>query len=351
MKEPDTYKMIEEFCCRMTGTLKEWYHNLGTVRQNQFHELGRTSAVLGALHEEFIGDGSIIDKKLRQEFFEMKCCSVKIADLEKHNQRMSKRCYYLNGLNDPSLKNIYIASLPVEIQPELNRMAIAIQKDFTSLTLGQIHQMTLEAIDKLYRQHKFFADIMNQKKFDKACKKSYLEIKCKKSCSENCSRNCSKKKKEKKNLEERKKRKPFKFFKKKKIRGRRNDQRCFICNKKGHLSKNCPQQKDKAIRLISTLNLSDSKEVESIYSEQSSVEEETAFALAVSSEESSDSETEKFPVFFTQEVLPVNLSTSQPCVDVQLLPSKYDKAIKVIAYLDTGAQKSMMDPDIVPKES
>jgi len=32
MKELDTYKVIEEFCCRMTGTLKEWYHNLGTVR-------------------------------------------------------------------------------------------------------------------------------------------------------------------------------------------------------------------------------------------------------------------------------------------------------------------------------
>ena len=104
MKEPDTYKVIEEFCCRMTGTLKEWYHNLGTVRQNQFHELGSTSVVLGALHEEFIGDDSIIDKKLRQEFFKMKCCSVKIADLEKHYQRMSKRFYHLNGLNDPSRK-------------------------------------------------------------------------------------------------------------------------------------------------------------------------------------------------------------------------------------------------------
>jgi len=300
MREPDTYKVIEEFCCRMTRTLKEWYHNLGTVRQNQFHELGRASAVLGALHEEFIDDGSIIDKKLRQEFFEMKCCSVKIDDLEKHYQRMSKRFYLLNGLNDPSLKNTYVASLPVEIQPELNRMAIAIQKDFTSLTLGQIHQMTLEAVDKLCRQHKFFADIMNQKsKFDKACKKSYLEIKCKKSCSGNCSRNCSKKKKGRENLEERKKRKSFKSFKKKKIRGRRNDQRCFICNKKGHFSRNCPQQKDKAIRLISTLNLCDSEEVESIYSEQSSTGEETMFALAVSSEESSDSETEKFPVFST----------------------------------------------------
>jgi len=47
MKDADTYKVIEEFCCQMTGTLKEWYHNLGVVRQNQFHELGSTAAVLG----------------------------------------------------------------------------------------------------------------------------------------------------------------------------------------------------------------------------------------------------------------------------------------------------------------
>ncbi|RDX90396.1 hypothetical protein CR513_27751, partial [Mucuna pruriens] len=76
MKDPDSYKIIEEFCCRMTGTLKEWYHNLGVVRQNQLHELGTSAVVLGALHEEFIGDGAIIDRKIKQEYFEMRCCSI-----------------------------------------------------------------------------------------------------------------------------------------------------------------------------------------------------------------------------------------------------------------------------------
>ncbi|KAG4909918.1 hypothetical protein JHK87_056034 [Glycine soja] len=51
MKDVDPYKVIKEFCCRMTGTLKEWYHNLGAVRQNQFHELGSTAAVIGTLHQ------------------------------------------------------------------------------------------------------------------------------------------------------------------------------------------------------------------------------------------------------------------------------------------------------------
>jgi len=41
-------------------------------------------------------------------------------------------------------------------------------------------------------------------------------------------------------------------------------------------------------------------------------------------------------------MLLTNTTTPQPCVDIQLLPSKYNKAIKVIAYLDTGAQKTMM---------
>ncbi|QCD96106.1 hypothetical protein DEO72_LG6g808 [Vigna unguiculata] len=141
---------------KMTGTLKEWYHNLGAVRQDQFHTLGSTAAVLGALHEEFIGDGAITDRKIRQEFFEMKCCSLSMKDLDRHFKRMIQRFYLLNGGNDPSLKNTYVASLLVDLQPELNRMAIAAQKDFSHMTMGQIHQMTNPL---LYLQ--FFQPLIN----------------------------------------------------------------------------------------------------------------------------------------------------------------------------------------------
>jgi len=44
----------------MTGTMKEWYHKLSAVCQNQFHELNTTATVLGALHEEFIGDVALV---------------------------------------------------------------------------------------------------------------------------------------------------------------------------------------------------------------------------------------------------------------------------------------------------
>ncbi|RDX61624.1 hypothetical protein CR513_60128, partial [Mucuna pruriens] len=88
LKDSDPYKVIEEFCCQMTGTLKAWNHNLGAIRQDQLHNLGTTAAVLGVLHEEFIGDGKIIEKKIRQECFEIRWCSIRIKDLNKHFQRM-----------------------------------------------------------------------------------------------------------------------------------------------------------------------------------------------------------------------------------------------------------------------
>ena len=120
------------------------------------HELGSTATVLGTLHQEFIGEGKIIERKMRQEFFEMRCCSLKIKDLDRHFKRMNQRFYLLNGLNDPSLKNTYVASLPEEIQPELNKMVATAQMDFSTMSMGQIHQFTLEVIGKLCRQHQYF---------------------------------------------------------------------------------------------------------------------------------------------------------------------------------------------------
>nr|KYP46764.1 polyprotein [Cajanus cajan] len=225
--DTESYKIIEEFGCRMTGILKEWYANLGPVGQNTFHELGNTSAVLGALHEEFIGDGALTDRKIRQEFFEMKCCSLKMKDLDKHYLRMLKRFYLLNGLNDPSLKSTYVSSLPVEIQPELARMAAAMNKDFTGLTMGRIHQMTQEAVDKLCRQHEYFSNMLKDKgKYAKACRKPFLEIKCKDKDRCHCPKKTFKGKKFKSHYKKKKYKKLYRCFKKKETRGKTLAQRC-----------------------------------------------------------------------------------------------------------------------------
>ncbi|WVY98065.1 hypothetical protein V8G54_030216 [Vigna mungo] len=307
----------------MTGTLKEWYHNLGPVRQDQFHNLGSTAAVLGALHEEFIGDGVVIDRKMRQEFFEMKCCSLNMKDLDRHFKRMLQRFYLLNGANDVSLKNTYVASLPTQLQPELNRMAMAAEKDLSTMTMGQIHQMTKEAVNKLCRQHQYFSDLMNNKgKFGKACKKSYLEIKCKDKCS------CQNKKNKGEKSYKRKE-KNLKFFKKRNFRKRPQGQRCYLCGKKGHFAKSCPNKADKAIKLVTSLKIRD-EEVESLYSEQFSPDEDTVFALRNSSEEEY-SEEETLPIFSTEEINSLNPSPPHPNIEVQILPTKFNKPVKAIA--------------------
>ena len=82
----------------------------------------------------------------------MKCCSLKMLDLECHFKRMLQRFYQLNGYNDPSLKNTYVSSLPEELQEEMYRMITVMQRDVASMTLREIHQTCLAALDKLYSQ-------------------------------------------------------------------------------------------------------------------------------------------------------------------------------------------------------
>ncbi|KAI5409459.1 hypothetical protein KIW84_055047 [Lathyrus oleraceus] len=159
----DSYKIIEEFCYRMTGTMKEWYHNIGTFKQDKLHRLETTSNILGVLHCEFIGDMEMFDRKNRLKFFEMKCCSLKIKDLDKHYHRMAQRYYVLNGYNDPSLKNTYVSPLPQELQPEIHRMLATTQRDIKTMSLGQIHQVTIEALEKLCSFHHQFSEVIEQK--------------------------------------------------------------------------------------------------------------------------------------------------------------------------------------------
>ncbi|CAK8532211.1 unnamed protein product [Lathyrus sativus] len=206
---------------------------------------------------------------------------------------MAQRYYVLNGYNDPSLKNTYISSLPQELQPKIRRMLAITQKNIKTMSLGQIHQVTLEALEKLCRFHHQFSEVIEQKsKFTQACKKPYLEIKCKeKRCS------CPTKKKHKKYIKSHmtfkgKKRKNMKFFRRKHFRGKGENQRCFICGKKAHFSKECPNNTHKAAKLINSLQPLEG-DLKSLYSEQSFADEETIFAFQdSSSNEASFSESE-----------------------------------------------------------
>ncbi|KAI5414113.1 hypothetical protein KIW84_058308 [Lathyrus oleraceus] len=144
----------------MTSTVKEWYHNLGTFKQDELHHLETTANILGVLHREFIGDMEMFDRKNRQEFFEMKCYSLKTKDLDKHYHMMAQRYYVLNGYTDPSLKNTYASSLPQELQPEIHRMLATTQRDIKTMSLGQIHQVTIEELEKLCSFHHQFSETL-----------------------------------------------------------------------------------------------------------------------------------------------------------------------------------------------
>lgn len=109
--------VFREFFSRTIGILREWFVQLGEYRQLQLIQLESSGALLGALHQIFLGDPLQAEKQAKQEYFQMKCYSLKRKDLQEHYEAMSKKFYMLRGINQTPLKQVFIAFLD-EIQPE-----------------------------------------------------------------------------------------------------------------------------------------------------------------------------------------------------------------------------------------
>ena len=101
---------------------------------------------------------------------------------------MSLLCYKLNGFNEPTLKHVLLASLPEELQPNIQRQLTASNLVIDNISLGKIFQLAKTCLDKLCEQKQFFKELLKDKEpFRSGSKKPYLQIKCKQKKDCDCS--------------------------------------------------------------------------------------------------------------------------------------------------------------------
>ncbi|KAH9649377.1 hypothetical protein KPL70_025955 [Citrus sinensis] len=331
-------------------------------RQLQFVDLPEVSSALAVLHDQFLRDHSAVFEAARWDYLNMKCCSLNAKDLDFHYKQMSLLFYKLNGFNEPKLKHVFLASLPEELQPDIQRQLTASNLVLNNISLGKIFQLAKTCLDKLCEQKQFFKELLKDKEpFQSACKKPYLQIKCQKKkdcdCSSKKKRHFRKFKTPEFSSRPRKSRKPYRFFRKKSSSSRdikwRKSSRCFIYKKKGHYAKDCPNKREKSIRLVEHLQATtdyspDKDELEFYFSKQDEPNNETVFALQNSSD---DSDNDQSQVIFHQQLLSLDTTVPIPSIKLQILPSKFQRPVPTISLIDTGAQRSMLNPHILPPES
>ncbi|KAH9717281.1 transposon Tf2-2 polyprotein [Citrus sinensis] len=281
---------------------------LRNYRQLQFVQLPEVSSALAVIHDQFLGDPSAVFEAAQRDYLNMKCCSLNAKDLDFHYKRMSLLFYKLNGFNEPTLKHVFLASLPDELQPDIQRQLTASNLSLDNISLGKIFQLAKTCLDKLCEQ------------------------------------------------KPRRSRKPYRFFIKKSSSSRdfkrRKSSICFICKKKGHYAKDCPNKREKSIRLVEHLQATtdyspEKDELEFYFSEQDKPNDETVFALQNSSD---DSDSDQSQIIFHQQLLSLDTTIPIPSIKLQLLPSKFQRPIPAIGLIDTGAQRSILNPHILPPE-
>ncbi|KAH9780657.1 hypothetical protein KPL71_008160 [Citrus sinensis] len=128
----------------------------------------------------FLRDPSAVFEAARRDYLNVKCCSLNAKDLDFHYKRMSLLFYKLNGFNEPTLKHVFLASLPDELQPDIQRQLTASNLSLDNISLDKIFQLAKTCLDKLCEQKQFFKELLKDKEpFRSACKKPYLQTKCK----------------------------------------------------------------------------------------------------------------------------------------------------------------------------
>ncbi|KAK2664064.1 hypothetical protein Ddye_002638 [Dipteronia dyeriana] len=101
----------------------------------------------------------------------MCCCFLDKRDIDYHYRHMSFRYHALGGINDETLRHVYLNSLPTELQGELQRLIELSGRSLRDISLGKIHMFTHTALDKLCATQKVFAKMIREgRKYDRYCK-------------------------------------------------------------------------------------------------------------------------------------------------------------------------------------
>ncbi|KAH9649328.1 hypothetical protein KPL70_025939 [Citrus sinensis] len=280
-----------------------------------------TQSALALLHDQFIREPSATFEAAKRDYLNMKCCSLNTKDLHYHYKQMSLIYYKLNGFND----------------------------------------IAMGCLDKLCEQKNFSQDLIKDKEpFRSACKKPWLSsAKIQKDVIVHQRKSLISRNPDSHFHPGNGVLNDFAFSRKKQSHSKdfpnRKKNRCVISKMKGHFAKDCPVKPQKAIKLIqhleSTIKFSPTTDqVEHLFSEQKEPNNDTVFALPAESNDSDSSDFE--PVYTVQpsSILIHDHTIPIPSVKIQIVPSRYHKPITAIGFLDTGAQRSMLNYAILPTE-
>ncbi|KAK2640796.1 hypothetical protein Ddye_022559 [Dipteronia dyeriana] len=366
-RDNDTESILREFVSRFTGSLSDWYQALGEYRQLQLVRRGSVSLAMGIVFREFLENASQFYKQTRQEFFEMLVCSLDKIDIDYHYRRMSFRYHALGGINDGTLRQVYLNSLPTELHRELQRLIEFSGKSLRDITLGEIHMYTHTALDKLCTTQRDFAKMIREgRKYDRHCKFPLTyHLKCNSTEHCNCRTNRpyrrqpteNQPRKEKSSSTPRRNRK-YKYYRKKTRRSWNKSNKCFAHGQEGYYAKQCPNKRAKSVKLIQQLRhvadeIPSDADIESFFSEQEDVNQLTSFMVQDSDDSSTSSEQTGYtdPSSPSEVYQATSNGSTGPHVKIQILTTKYSKSVSVIDYFDIGAHSSMMSSKVLPSDA
>ena len=142
-------QIIAKFVAKITERLREWWINLGEYIQRHAAQCNMLEDFFTIVHNEFLGSVTHYIEVGQEEFLLVKSCSFERKDLEKHFDRMSRRYYSFNGMDDVNAKHTFLNSLPEPLGDETLRMMNLQKITLQQASLGEIYQHVLIALEKL----------------------------------------------------------------------------------------------------------------------------------------------------------------------------------------------------------